>query len=75
MIFMNCRNRERQKGKDNAKFNLRASIHASEFHSDQNQQFAHRFEVSSGLMTAELGSINDRLSFILDDSRTFILHR
>ncbi|KAH7879686.1 arginine-tRNA-protein transferase [Lentinula edodes] len=43
-----------QKGKDNAKFNLRASIHASEFHSDQNQHFAHKFE-----MTLEPSSYTD----------------
>ncbi|KAJ3855646.1 arginine-tRNA-protein transferase [Lentinula lateritia] len=35
-----------QKGKDNAEFNLKASIHASEFHSEQNQHFAHRFEMT-----------------------------
>ncbi|KAJ3862956.1 arginine-tRNA-protein transferase [Lentinula novae-zelandiae] len=50
----NAGNREKQKGKANAKFNLRASIHASEFHSDQNQQFAHRFE-----MTLEPSSYTD----------------
>ncbi|KAJ3892897.1 arginine-tRNA-protein transferase [Lentinula edodes] len=52
--FMYSLNRGKQKGKDNAKFNLRASIHASEFHSDQNQHFAHKFE-----MTLEPSSYTD----------------
>ncbi|KAJ3736491.1 arginine-tRNA-protein transferase [Lentinula guzmanii] len=36
----------KQKGKDNARFDLRSSVYASEFRDGQDQVFAHRFEMA-----------------------------
>ncbi|KAJ4465114.1 arginine-tRNA-protein transferase [Lentinula aciculospora] len=63
------RNPSKQKGKDNARFHLVASIHASEFRSDQGRGFAHRFE-----MTLEPSSYSDEKFELFRKYQTEIHH-